>query len=83
MRGIGFTVQTADPQSASCAAFLHLAVLNTQLLVCVHARVQCFCMGFMYGGWRGDSDCFYKAKLDAGGKNINKCMIVKQFHSFI
>lgn len=25
MRGIGFTVQTADPQSASCAVFLHFS----------------------------------------------------------
>lgn len=35
MRGIGFTVQTTDPQSASCPAFLQSALLHTQLLVCV------------------------------------------------
>ena len=40
MRGIGFTVQTTDPQSASCPAFLQSTTLHTQLLcVCVFVFV--------------------------------------------
>lgn len=40
MRGIGFTVQTTDPQSASCPAFLQSAILHTQLLLLLSVCVM-------------------------------------------
>lgn len=35
MRGIGFTVQTTDPQSASCPAFLQSATYTAAAAECV------------------------------------------------
>ena len=46
MRGIGFTVQTTDPQCASCPAFLQSAMLHTAAGLCAcDVCVRAVCLG--------------------------------------
>lgn len=72
MRGIGFTAQTTEPQSASCPAFLHSAILHAQLLLVCNVSACAVCLG--KGGAAPITYSFLKGSI---GWNVEIDMMVK------